>query len=156
MSSRLSPIALPLIAAAALLGMTACADPANDTALAAQSALVGMPKGTLLSCAGVPERQTASGKLEYFTYQAGSVTYYAPSPPIGYGWSRRALDYDPWDYYPPFPGDVVDQRCEATFTLAGGVVERLVYRASSARACVAIVQNCLALVPQRTISKGPQ
>lgn len=155
-SSRLSPTALPLIAAAALLGLTACADPAADEALAAQTALIGMPKSTLLSCAGVPERQTTSGALEYFTYRTGSVSYYAPSPPIGYGWSRRGLDYDPWDYYPPLPGDVVDERCEATFTLAGGVVERLVYRASSTRACAAIVQNCLALVPQRTISRGTQ
>jgi len=141
------------IVTAALLGLAGCADPANDAAMAAQNALVGMPKGTLLSCAGVPARQASSGRLEYFTYQAGSINYYAPPPPIGYGWSRRALDYDPWDYYPPFPGDVVDERCEATFTLAGGVVESLVYRTSSRRACAAIVQNCLALAPQRTISR---
>lgn len=155
----------PLLAAVALLGMTAaCADPGADAALAAQSALVGMPKGTLMSCAGVPQRETASGSQEFLTYQTGSVTYYAPPPPIGYpwggypwgapGWRHHGLDYDPWDYYPPVPGDVVDRRCEATFTLNGGVVERLVYRASSQGACAVIVQNCLALVPQRTISRG--
>jgi len=146
------------LAAAALLAMTAaCADPGADAALAAQSALIGMPKDTLLGCAGVPQRQAASGPLEYLTYQAGSITYYAPPPPIGYPWGgfggRRALDYDPWDYYPPVPGDVQDRRCEATFTLKGGVVEQLVYRASSQGSCAAIVQNCLALVPQRTISR---
>ncbi|MBP2295526.1 hypothetical protein [Azospirillum rugosum] len=154
-----SLIRLSLTLPALLALTTACADPGADAALAAQSALVGMPKGTLMSCAGVPQRETASGGLEFLTYQAGSVSYYAPPPPIGYpwgapGWRRRALDYDPWDYYPPVPGDVVDRRCEATFTLDGGVVQRLVYRASSQGACAAIVQNCLALVPQRTISRG--
>lgn len=141
-----------------LLGLAACADPAGDIALTAQTALVGMPKGTLLSCAGVPERQSASGANEYFTYHAGTVTVATPPPPIGYGWGGygwgRGLDYDPWDYYPPVPGTVRDERCEATFTLNRGVVERLVYRASSHRGCAEIVQNCLALVPQRTISRG--
>lgn len=139
--------------------MTAgCADTGADAALAAQSALVGMPKDTLLGCAGVPQRQAVSGPLQYLTYQAGSVTYYPPQPPIGYpwggfGWGRRGLDYDPWDYYPPVPGDVQDNRCQATFTLKDNAVEQLVYRASSLGSCAPIVQNCLALVPQRTISR---
>lgn len=153
---------LPRSAAVLLLaaagGLAGCADPRADVALAAQSALVGMPEGTLLSCAGVPHRQAASGPLEFLAYRAGSVDYYAPPPPpVGYGWGypwgypgwrHRGLDYDPWDYYPPRAGDVVDNRCEATFTLRNGAVERLVYRASSLGACAAIVQNCMALVPQ--------
>ena len=148
------------LAVPALLALTtACADPGADAALAAQSALIGMPKGTLLSCAGVPQREASSGGEEFLTYQTGSITYYAPPPPIGYpwgvpGWRYRALDYDPWDYYPPVPGDVVDRRCEATFTLDRGVVQRLVYRATSQGSCAPIVQNCLALVPQRTISRS--
>ena len=142
-----------------MLAMTAgCADTGADAALAAQSALVGMPKDTLLGCAGVPQRQAVSGPLEYLTYQTGSVTYYPPQPPIGYpwggyGWGRGGLDYDPWDYYPPVPGDVQDNRCQATFTLKDGVVEQLVYRSSAVGSCAPIVQNCLALVPQRTISR---
>ena len=145
--------AVLLLAAAGLAG---CADPGADLALAAQSALVGMPKATLLSCAGAPLRQATSGGLDFLTYQAGSIDYYAsppPLPPPGYpwgypGWRYGGLDYDPWDPYPPRSVDVVDNRCEATFTLRNGVVERLVYRASSQGACAAIVQNCMALVPQ--------
>ena len=150
--------AVLLLAAAGLAGLAGCADPGADLALAAQSALVGMPKATLLSCAGAPLRQAASGGLEFLTYQAGSVDYYASPPPLGYpwgypgwryrGWPYGGLDYDPWGYYPPPSVDVVDNRCEATFTLKNGVVERLVYRASSQGACAAIVQNCMALVPQ--------
>ncbi|WP_448207439.1 hypothetical protein [Azospirillum sp. sgz302134] len=166
---RCSLVRFPRLAAsaplAALLAMTACADPGADAALAAQSALVGMPKGTLFSCAGAPERQASSGTLEYLSYRTGSITYYAPPPPIGYPWGspwghpwghhwHGGLDYDPWDYYPPVPGDIRDERCEATFTLEGGVVQQLVYRASSRGACAPIVQNCLALVPQRTISRS--
>ncbi|CAO3449885.1 hypothetical protein [Azospirillum argentinense] len=148
--------AVLLLAAAG--GLAGCADPRADVALAAQSALVGMPKGTLLSCAGVPHRQAASGPLEFFAYRTRSVDYYAPPPPpVGYGWGypwgypgwrHRGLDYDPWDYYPPSAGNVVDNRCEATFTLRNGAVERLVYRTSSLGACAAVVQNCMALVPQ--------
>ena len=70
------------IVTAALLGLAGCADPANDAAMAAQNALGGMPKGTPLSCAGVPERQAFSGRLGYFTFQARSINYYAPPPPI--------------------------------------------------------------------------
>lgn len=148
---RCSSAAFLLFAAAGLAG---CADSRADLALAAQSALIGMPKGTLLSCAGAPNRQIDSGGLEFLTYQAGAIDYYAPPPPpVGYGWGYpgwpyRGLDYGPWDYYPPGPGDVVDNRCMATFTLRDGSVERLVYRASSTGACAAIVQNCMALVPQ--------
>lgn len=156
---RLSLIRLSLILAAPVALATACADPGADEALAAQSALIGMPKGTLLSCAGVPQREASSGGQEFLTYRTGSVSYYPPPPPIGYpwgapGWGRWGLDYDPWDYYPPVPGDVVDRRCEATFTLDGGVVRQLAYRASSQASCAPIVQNCLALVPQRTISRS--
>ena len=161
------PTRYPLVAAAALLGLAACADPEADAALAAQSALVGMPKSTLLACAGVPERQTRAGTQEYLTYQSGSFSYQAPPPPPGYGWGgygwgvpgwggpgwRRGLDYDPWDYYPPLPGTIRDERCLATFTLDRGVVERLVYRATSRASCAAIVQNCLAEVPQRPLSR---
>ncbi len=38
------------------LGLAGCENPRADQALAAQQSLIGMPKGILLQCAGVPAR----------------------------------------------------------------------------------------------------
>ncbi len=116
----------------------ACVYPGADEALDAQRVLIGMPKETLLSCAGPPDRQAAAGNLEYFTYQ-----------------SRRAYSYpisggDGGPYGGHYVGGAV---CEATFTLRHGTVERLVYRLPSSgnwslSQCHTVTQNCLASAHQ--------
>ena len=124
------------IAIALLTG--ACANPAADQALYAKDAMVGMPKTTLLSCAGVPERQMAFGSQEFFTYHSGRIVSYP-------GWSSY------WGW-PGYAGDVSVIDCEATFTLRNGLVERIVYGGRTGGSaglgqCYTIVQNCLALGP---------
>ena len=142
----------PLIAAAAAL-LASCANPAAERALFAQSALVGMPKETLLSCAGVPERQATAGGMEFYTYSSGRIVTY---PGSGYGlyddpwWPRYG--YRGFGGWPAIPPEVASEACNATFTLRNGVVERVVYGGHSSRGtelgqCYNIVQNCLALVP---------
>ncbi|MFS2009246.1 hypothetical protein ACCD06_05170 [Azospirillum sp. CT11-132] len=148
---------LALASAGALGG---CANPAADEALAAQTALIGMSKATLLSCAGVPERQATVGNQEFFTYRSSRIVSYPSTPPIGYygGWG--------WPYYgygygwPSYGYEVNSFDCEATFSLRNGVVERVVYGGASGGSarlgqCYAIVQNCMALIPQRTIKPSP-
>lgn len=131
-----------------------CANPAADQALFAQNALIGMPKATLLSCAGVPERQAAVDNREFFTYRSGRIVSY-PSPSVGlWGghWGPRygyGLGYHDW---PDYGTEVASVDCEATFSLRNGVVERIVYGGATGGAtrlgqCYAIVQNCLALIP---------
>lgn len=137
------------VAGVALL--VACANPAADQALYAQTALIGMPKQTLLSCAGVPDGQAAVDGQEFFTYRSGRIVSY-PATTMGGYWG-------PWyGYGPAFPlyygAEVRSYSCEATFTLRNGVVERLVYNGapgggSTLGQCYFIVQNCLALVPQQ-------
>ncbi len=56
--------------------VSGCANPAADQAMIAQNALIGMPKQTLLSCAGVPERQAAAGDQEFFTYRSNRLYSY--------------------------------------------------------------------------------
>ncbi|WP_448205906.1 hypothetical protein [Azospirillum sp. sgz302134] len=130
----------------------ACANPAADQAIFAQNALIGLPKQTLLSCAGVPDRQATSGNLEFFTYHSGRLVSYPAWGGYGGYW---------WPYYgygPGWPGgyyDVASIDCEATFTLRNGVVERIVYGGASSGSsrlgqCYTIVQNCLAQIPQST------
>ncbi|MBK1842654.1 hypothetical protein JHL17_35195 [Azospirillum sp. YIM B02556] len=146
------------LAAAGALG--GCANPAADEALVAQTALIGMPKETLLSCAGVPERQATVDNRDFFTYRSSRLVSYPSPPPIGYyggwGWPHYGYGYG----WPSYGYEVSSFDCEATFSLRNGVVERVVYGGAtggSARLgqCYAIVQNCMALIPQQTIKPAP-
>ena len=147
------------------LGLSACANPQADQALYAQRAFIGMPKQTLLSCAGVPDRQAAVDNAEYYTYSSERITTQQVPGHFGfggyYGWRR------PWGWGPGFGGlgfdsvpDIETKSCEATFTLKNGVVQQVVYGGStdspSGRLgqCYTIVQNCLALIPSQTQPAG--
>ncbi|BAI75346.1 hypothetical protein AZL_c00530 (plasmid) [Azospirillum sp. B510] len=149
-----------LIALAAVGALAGCANPAADGALAAQAALIGMPKETLLSCAGVPERRAAVDNREFFTYRSSRLVSYPSPPPVGYygGWGWPYHGYGaPW---PSYGYEVDSFDCEATFSLRNGVVERVVYGGATGGSaglgqCYAIVQNCMALVPQQTIKPSP-
>ncbi|MBB6254742.1 hypothetical protein [Nitrospirillum iridis] len=142
------------LAAIGLLAVAGCAtNPDADQAAYAQRALIGMPKQTLLSCAGVPTRQTAVDNLEYYTYSSDSLqTRMGPSYWGGFGggpWHRGYWGGADWGG----STEVSSRNCSATFTLKNGTVQQLVYGSSTdgpaARLaqCYAIVQNCLPLVP---------
>jgi hypothetical protein len=154
---------LGLAAAAGLaIGLTGCANPEADQALFAQRAFIGMPKQTLLSCAGVPDREARVDNVEYYTYNSERVTS-TPSlsggwggPGWGPGWRR------PWwgfDY--PYANDIETRSCKATFTLKDGLVQQVIYGGATENGsgrlgqCYTIVQNCLAIVPGQG-SAAPQ
>lgn len=150
-----------LRAVAALALLAACANPMADQALYAQGALIGMPKTTLLSCAGVPARQTAVDNREFYTYSSGRIVSY-PTPSFGfYGGGWGAHHGYGGGYWPGYGGsDVASIDCEATFSLRNGVVERIVYGGATGGSsglgqCYAIVQNCLALVPPKPAQMTP-
>lgn len=129
-----------------------CANPAAQQALSAQNLLVGMPKQTLLSCAGVPNRQASVDNRDYFTYHSSRVIAYPGWGGYG-GWWGPGYGYGVGG--PVYGGDIDSIDCEATFTLHNGVVERVVYGGASGgggalNQCYAIVRNCLALVPRST------
>jgi len=144
---------------AAAIALASCANPRADEALFAQQAFVGMPKQTLLSCAGVPERSTTVGDLEYFTYTSSrTVAYQSYAPIMGPGgFYGHGYGYG-YPYYGGFAPtyDFRSFSCQATFTLRNGVVERLVYGGpegigpSQLAQCQTIIETCLALVPQQT------
>ncbi|PWC56408.1 hypothetical protein [Azospirillum sp. TSO22-1] len=147
---------LRALAGVALL--VACANPAADQALYAQSALVGMPKATLLSCAGVPDRQATADNQEFFTYRSGRITSYPGS--VGMWGGHWGPGWGGWGY-PVYDVDIRSTTCEATFTLRGGAVERLVYGgapggASTLGQCYHVVGNCLAQVPHGAPQVGLQ
>jgi hypothetical protein len=157
LSTTHSAIGEFILLGAAAIALASCANPRADEALFAQQALIGMPKQTLLSCAGVPERSTVVGNLEYFTYTSSRtvayqsyVPYMGPGRFYGYGYG-----YPYYGGYAP-TYDLRNFSCQATFTLRNGVVERLVYGGpegsgpSQLAQCQTIVENCLALVPQQS------
>lgn len=156
MSSRLKTGIRAMVGAAALLGLAGCANPQADQALYAQQAFVGMPKQTLLSCAGVPSRSATVDNVEYFTYSSERIV---TTPGMG-GFSAGYGYYRPWSPwyggwgYRDYP-ETETRDCQATFTLKDGVVQRIVYggasQGPSARLgqCYRIVENCLALIPQQ-------
>src|SRR3954454_22104349 len=75
-----------LLFGTAAVALASCANPRADEALFAQQAFIGMPKQTLLSCAGVPERSTTVDNLEYFTYTSNrTVVYQSYVPYMGPG-----------------------------------------------------------------------
>jgi len=148
---------------AALLGLAACANPRADQALYAQQAFIGMPKQTLLSCAGVPERQANMDNLEYYTYSSERIsTRHVPTPGYWGHWGPRP--WSPWYGWsgwgwPATSPEIESQSCEATFTLKNGTVQRVVYGgADGGRGrlgqCYTIVENCLALIPQQQSMQG--
>ncbi|PWC34731.1 hypothetical protein TSO352_27150 [Azospirillum sp. TSO35-2] len=150
------------MACALAAALNGCANPAADQALVAQTALIGMPKETLLSCAGVPDRQASVDNREYFTYRSARIVSY-PSPAFGMyggGWGPRRYGYGYGLDWPAYGTEISSFDCDATFSLRNGVVERVVYGGASGGAarlgqCYAIVQNCLALIPQPTIKPSP-
>jgi len=143
-----------LAAAALILGLGACANPQAEQALFAQQAFVGMPKETLLSCAGVPERQASVDNLDYYTYSSERlVSRPVPSSHLGPRWHPWYGWYDPfWD---DWDREVESRSCEATFTLKNGVVQQVVYGGADTGGsrlgqCYQIVENCLALIPRQS------
>ena len=135
-------------AAAAFLG--GCANPRADAALYARTALVGMPKKTLLSCAGVPDKTAAVDNLEYFTY-ASRQTQVRSYPTGGFwggsGWWGGGMSAPLYDTY----ADTAS--CETTFVLRNDQVQSITYGGASQAGverlnqCYHVVENCLALVP---------
>jgi hypothetical protein len=152
-----------ILLGATAIALASCANPRADEALFAQHALIGMPKQTLLSCAGVPERSTTVDNLEYFTYTSSRtvayqsyVPYMGPGRFYGYGYG-----YPYYSGYAP-TYDLRSFSCQATFTLRNGVVERLVYGGpegvgpSQLAQCQTIIETCLAMVPRQTpIASSP-
>lgn len=148
------------LGAVAGLGLlAACANPAADGALHAQSVLLGMPKAVLLSCAGVPERQAAMDNLEFFTYRSGRILATPGAPGL---WGGRWGPGAAYGFgYPLYDADLHATTCEATFTLRNGTVERLVYGGTPGGAgtlgqCYHIVANCLVQVPRGVPQPGPR
>ncbi len=141
---------LMLLSAAGLV-LAGCAADRGEMALAAQGALIGLPRGDLLSCAGVPERSRAEGNVEYFTYGSGQlVEYPTVTMGLGLGYYRSAHPYYGLGWGVPVAPEVRSDYCETTFTIVDGVVTDVNYVSASGvgasrfSQCYYTIQTCLA------------
>ncbi|UEM21015.1 hypothetical protein JL100_028805 [Skermanella mucosa] len=132
-------IVMLALAATVLAG---CANPRIEAAARANTALIGMPKELLYSCAGVPDRTQQVGDTELLTYVGGMTFTQVETDfdDIGIG-GRRFIR----------PRTTVHRQnfqCEATFTMRDGIVESLDYnQGRDLESCGTIVETCVAVVP---------
>jgi hypothetical protein len=125
----------------AVLALGACANPQNEAALLAPQTLVGMPKGELLACAGVPQRTAAADGAEVLTYGREQVI-------VERDWDEDEFPWlgprGPMLWRPEVSTWTRRYRCEATVTVRGGRVAELRYNADrDASLCYEILGNCL-------------
>lgn len=130
---RLLPLAAILLAS--------CANPQGEMALQAPRALVGMPKGELLACAGVPERNAADGRTEYLSYTQHQTIIEREVDYERDRWTPRGL---PSIRRPEVKIWRRDFACEATFILRDGRVAELRYNEGrDITLCHRIIANCM-------------
>lgn len=144
-----------LTAAVLAVPLTSCANPLAQEAIYAQTALVGMPRALLLSCAGVPARTAQQNDLEFFTYASQRLESYPATVGVGGFYGPRHSAFGLGFGAPYYGGYAQTESCEATFTLRNGVVERIVYGGADSfgagrlAQCYRIVQNCMGQIPNR-------
>jgi hypothetical protein len=156
--TNLSPLSTGLFLTLAAVLLASCANPNADRAADARQVLVGMPKETLLSCAGVPQRSAQIDNSEFLTYTSSDYSGGGPSTSIGVAGGSGGSGVGIGLGFPLFGGGY-SSSCEANFTVRNGVVQQLNYTGSSGASaslgqCYRIVENCLALVPQATRPPG--
>jgi hypothetical protein len=158
--TNLSPLSTGLFLTFAAVLLASCANPNADRAADARQLLVGMPKETLLSCAGVPQRSATVDNSEFLTYTSSDYIGGGPSTSIGVAGGSGGSGVGIGLGFPLFGGGGgYSSSCEANFTIRNGVVQQLNYTGSSGASaslgqCYRIVENCLTLVPQATRPPG--
>ncbi|HYG88816.1 MAG TPA: hypothetical protein VD978_21420 [Azospirillum sp.] len=125
------------IVSLALAALAACAGPQAEQAIRAQQTLVGMPKGDLLACAGVPQRSIVGPDgTEYLIYGREQINIHRDYDPPGFGGPFSIFgEVDTW---------TTEYSCVATFALRQGRVAELRYNENrDIQLCYQMIGNCL-------------
>ena len=156
------PLHLALCSTAALCLLAACtATERAEEAELAQQALVGLPKSTLLTCAGTPDRTRGGGDFEVLTYESRRTgtplddnvqvfTNNTRSSVVSGGITGSRLTTGS-----PVRQEIQSDYCEASFTVVDGTVTDVTYRSPSGfriagfgtqySGCADIVASCLGI-----------
>jgi len=157
--TRISRLRAGLFLTLAAGALASCENPNADRAADARQVLVGMPKETLLSCAGVPQRTATLDNSEFLTYTSSDYSSGGPTTSFGVAGGSGGSGVGIGLGFPLFGAGGYSSSCEANFTVRNGFVQQLNYTGSSGASaslgqCYRIVENCLALVPQATKPPG--
>lgn len=117
----------PLLVACSILDEQHTAVERADTALFAQTELVGLSRAEILACAGKPDRAVRNGDSESLVYTSSGAAAAKPGAPAG-------------------------KPCEVTFAMHNGYVEKVAYSVpsvggfggfASGDQCSYVVQKCM-------------
>ena len=151
-----------LLPALALISLGACQSPRADSAAAAQTSLVGLPKSVLIQCAGAPTRTAMADGVEVMTYETiklradpSTFGFSARYGRWGRGWAGPGWGGAGWGYggYWGESAATESRTCNASFTIRDGKVAKVIYGSPDVEGmsrldqCYSVIENCL---PQYT------
>jgi hypothetical protein len=132
---KLSKILLISISIISIASLSGCAYNRVKTAHIAKTELIGMSKGELLSCAGVPDKAMSSNGSEYLSYRSGGETSYSANTIYGY----NATTFINSKY----------KFCDITITLKNDKVQSVKYSGQTGglltqgEQCAYVLENCV-------------
>jgi len=129
---RLLLVSIAIVSIASLSG---CKYNRVKTAQAAKTELIGMSKGELLSCAGVPDRTMSSNGTEFLSYRSGGETSYSAN--TFYGYNTTTLINSSRRY------------CDITIALENDKIQKVSYSGKTGglltqgEQCAYVLENCV-------------
>ena len=132
---RFSKILVISISIAAIASLSGCKYNRVKTAQVAKTEMIGMSKGELLSCAGVPDKAMSSNGTEFLSYRSGGETSYSANTIYGY----NATTFINSSY----------RFCDITITLKNDKVQRVSYSGKTGgfltqgEQCAYVLENCV-------------
>jgi|SaaInlV_200m_DNA_5_1039737.scaffolds.fasta_scaffold09453_1 hypothetical protein len=130
--SRLLLVSVAIISIASLSG---CKYNRVKTAQAAKTELIGMSKGELLSCAGVPDKTMSSNGVEFLSYRSGGETSFSAN--TFYGYNTTTLINSSYKF------------CDITIALKNDKVQKVSYSGKTGglltqgEQCAYVLENCV-------------
>lgn len=131
----------------ALAALAACASPEAELAKQAPQTLVGMPKGDLLACAGVPQRSAVGPDgTEYLAYGREQINIHRDYDPPSLGGFGLGLGGGggPFSIFGTTDTWTTEYSCVATFAVRQGRVVDLRYNENrDIQLCHQLIGSCL-------------
>ena len=118
-----------------IFSLSGCAYNRVKTAQAAKTGLVGISKGELLSCAGVPDKAMKSDGIEFLSYRSGGEASFSAN--TFYGYNTTTLVNSSYRF------------CDITITLRDDKVQSVKYSGKTGglltqgEQCAYVLQNCV-------------
>ena len=131
----MSKLLLILVTIISIASLSGCKYNRVKTAQVAKTELIGMSKGELLSCAGVPDKAMSSNGIEFLSYRSGGETSYS---------AKTIYGYNPTTFI-----NSSHRFCDITITLKNDKVQKVSYSGKTGglltqgEQCAYVLENCV-------------